>query len=193
MPNIKILQPKNCDFNKIQHNFTQTAEQIIDIATYPNGFVLKTITTADEVKIETSQPLIKIDDTTYPINLWCRNGNCFICMGDFRFFCFDQNLLFTILSWISTFCFSSKMIEIRAMRWHLITYFLLICFCVMIFKNTIIFDFSIEYSANVKTYSETFSVNPKAHSDLVQTRASTKDAELKIISYTLQSLVERLL
>ena len=67
MPNIKILQPKNCDFNKIQHDFTQTAEQIIDIATYPNGFVLKTITTADEVKIETSQPLIKIDDTTYQI------------------------------------------------------------------------------------------------------------------------------
>lgn len=67
MPKITILQPKNCDFSKIQHDFTQTAEQIIDIATYPNGFVLKTITTAEEVKIESSKPLIKIDDVTYQI------------------------------------------------------------------------------------------------------------------------------
>lgn len=63
----------------------------------------------------------------------------------------------------------------------------------MVYEEPIIFEFSIEYLANGKTYSETFSVNPKAHSDLVQTRASTKDAELKIISYTLQSLVERFL
>lgn len=64
---ISILQPKNCDFNEIQHQFHQTAEQIVDIATYPNGFVMKTITTAGVVKVETNRPLIKIDDSTYQI------------------------------------------------------------------------------------------------------------------------------
>ena len=67
MQNIKILQPSNCQFDQIQHDLSQTAEQIIDIATYPNGFILKTITTAEEVKIETNRPLIKIDDVTYQI------------------------------------------------------------------------------------------------------------------------------
>lgn len=67
MQNITILQPKNCDFNEIHHDFTQSAEQIIDIATYPNGFIMKTITTADTVKVETNRPLIKIDDSTYQI------------------------------------------------------------------------------------------------------------------------------
>lgn len=67
MPEIKILHPQNCDFNQIQHEFTQSAEQIIDVVSYPNGFVMKTITTADKVEIETSKPLIKLDDTTYQI------------------------------------------------------------------------------------------------------------------------------
>lgn len=64
---ISILQPKNCAFNEIQHQIQQTAEQIVDIATYPNGFVMKTITTAGVVKVETNRPLIKIDDSTYQI------------------------------------------------------------------------------------------------------------------------------
>lgn len=67
MPEIKILQPKNCVFSEIKHEFTQSAEQVIDTASYPNGFVMKTITTADKVEIETSKPLIKLDDTTYQI------------------------------------------------------------------------------------------------------------------------------
>ena len=64
---ISILQPKNCAFNEIQQQIHQTAEQIVDIATYPNGFAMKTITTAGVVKVETNRPLIKIDDSTYQI------------------------------------------------------------------------------------------------------------------------------
>lgn len=56
MSEINILQPKNCNFSQIKHDFTQSADQIIDIATYPNGFVMKTITTADKVSVETSKP-----------------------------------------------------------------------------------------------------------------------------------------
>ena len=67
MQNITILQPKNCEFNQIKHEFTQSANQIIDIATYPNGFVMKSTMTADTVKVETNRPLIKIDDSTYQI------------------------------------------------------------------------------------------------------------------------------
>lgn len=67
MSEFNILQPKNCDLSKIQHDYTQSADRIIDIATYPNGFVMKTITTADKVSVETSKPLIKVDETTYQI------------------------------------------------------------------------------------------------------------------------------
>lgn len=62
-----------------------------------------------------------------------------------------------------------------------------------LYKESIILEFTITYAASNKLYTETFSINPKTYSDLVQTRASTKDAELKIISYSLQSLVERFL
>lgn len=64
---ISILQPKNCAFNEIKHQIHQTAEQIVDIATYPNGFVMKTTNTAGMLKVETNRPLIKIDDSTYQI------------------------------------------------------------------------------------------------------------------------------
>lgn len=67
MPEINILQPKNCNFNEIQHQITQSDDKIIDIATYPNGFVLKLVSTAGEIKVETNQPLIKVDETTYQI------------------------------------------------------------------------------------------------------------------------------
>lgn len=64
---IKILQPKNCDFSKIQHQITQSADKVIDVATYPNGFVLTMTTTAGKINVENSSPLIKIDDATYQI------------------------------------------------------------------------------------------------------------------------------
>lgn len=67
MAEINILQPKDCNFDEIQHQITQSANQIIDIATYPNGFVVKLVSTAGEIKVETNRPLIKIDETTYQI------------------------------------------------------------------------------------------------------------------------------
>lgn len=67
MGNVTILQPKNCKFEDIKHDTKQTAEKIIDIATYPNGFVLTMEQTADEIHVSSNRPLIKIDDSTYQI------------------------------------------------------------------------------------------------------------------------------
>ncbi len=67
MGNVTILQPKNCKFEDIKHDIKQTAEQIIDIATYPNGFVLTMEQTAEGVNVSSNKPLIKIDDSTYQI------------------------------------------------------------------------------------------------------------------------------
>ena len=94
MPEFNILNPKNCDFSKIQHHFTQSADQIIDVITYPNGFVMKTITTADKVSVETSKPKLTRQLIRFQIDFRCRNGNCFFRVSDFRFFCFDAHLIF---------------------------------------------------------------------------------------------------
>lgn len=67
MENIEIRQPKSCKFSDIKHDFTQNAECIVDTATYPNGFVLKTTQKADEVSIWTNRPLIQISETVYQI------------------------------------------------------------------------------------------------------------------------------
>lgn len=53
--------------------------------------------------------------------------------------------------------------------------------------------FNITYNSGVKEYKEQYKVHYEADRDNIQTRASTKDKELKIISYTLQDLVEKLL
>lgn len=67
MAELKILQPKNCKFEDIKHEITQSAGKITDISTYPNGFVLKTVTTADEIQVSSNRPLIKVDESTYQI------------------------------------------------------------------------------------------------------------------------------
>lgn len=67
MAHLTLLQPKNCKFEDIKHDFLQTADKIIDTATYPNGFILITEQTAEGVKISSNRPLIKIDETTYQI------------------------------------------------------------------------------------------------------------------------------
>lgn len=51
--------------------------------------------------------------------------------------------------------------------------------------------FDIEYCAYGKKYSEQVILCPDAMADLPVVRASTKDKELKIISYALQDLVEK--
>lgn len=53
--------------------------------------------------------------------------------------------------------------------------------------------FEIEYKSNSKMYGEIIDVNVKAVKGQSSSRASTKDKELKIISYALQELVEKLL
>lgn len=52
-------------------------------------------------------------------------------------------------------------------------------------------DFQIEYQTSNKTYSEFITLNIAATMDLTLARASTKDKELKIISYALQDLCEK--
>lgn len=51
--------------------------------------------------------------------------------------------------------------------------------------------FKIFYRNESKTFSDTFTIHFDANSTLITARASTKGDELKIISYTLQNLVEK--
>lgn len=67
MPELKILQPKNCKFDEIKHDIHQSESKIIDTATYPNGFVLRMEQTNYVVNISSNRPLIKIDESTYQI------------------------------------------------------------------------------------------------------------------------------
>ena len=53
------------------------------------------------------------------------------------------------------------------------------------------FVVKIKYTDGVNDYNEEYPINFKAYTQNIQTRASTKDKELKIISYTLQDLVEK--
>ena len=51
--------------------------------------------------------------------------------------------------------------------------------------------FEIEYKTKFKTYTESINVNLIGENDNISARASTKDCELEIISFTLQDLVEK--
>ncbi len=60
-----------------------------------------------------------------------------------------------------------------------------------LYKAPDLLHFSIEYKSNDTVYSDYFTIDPKADSDLIQTRAATPGKELRNISYTLQDLVEK--
>ena len=60
-----------------------------------------------------------------------------------------------------------------------------------LFKNVHKIQFEIRYKSSNKKYCEKFSINLDSFTDLIQPRASTKDKELKIISYAIQDLVEK--
>ena len=51
----------------------------------------------------------------------------------------------------------------------------------------------ITYSDGIDKYNETYKINYLADTDTAKSRASTDGKELKIISYTLQDFVEKLL
>lgn len=53
--------------------------------------------------------------------------------------------------------------------------------------------FSISYSCGKQCFNEVITLNCSADADLVKNRASTKDKELKIISYALQDIAEKML
>ena len=52
-------------------------------------------------------------------------------------------------------------------------------------------EFNITYHSGVKNYKEKYKVHYRADRDNIQGRANTKNQELKIISFTLQDLVEK--
>ncbi len=55
--------------------------------------------------------------------------------------------------------------------------------------HPIVFD--VTYGTKRNQYNDVYNINIQSEMDNIQTRASTKDKELKIISYTLQDLVEK--
>ena len=65
---------------------------------------------------------------------------------------------------------------------------------VKLFKDGIdIIEFTITYSDGINKYNEKYKINFLADTDTAKSRVSTDGKELKIISYTLQDFVERLL
>lgn len=52
---------------------------------------------------------------------------------------------------------------------------------------------SIKYMANGKTFSDSYVINPDVHADLVQLRSSSKEHDLRNISFGLQDLSEKFL
>lgn len=57
--------------------------------------------------------------------------------------------------------------------------------------NIEILNFHVVYTANNKTYDEQYPVNYQALKKNVTTKSSTKDHELKTISYALQEMVQK--
>ena len=65
---------------------------------------------------------------------------------------------------------------------------------VKVFKSDVsAFVFSVEYKCGDKLYSDSFTINLAADSDLVHIRACTDGKELRTISYALQDIAEKLL
>lgn len=60
-----------------------------------------------------------------------------------------------------------------------------------LFSEELTLHFQIEYKTEFKTYCENMDIVLNSFKDLIQTRAATNGKELKIISYTLQDLVEK--
>ena len=60
-----------------------------------------------------------------------------------------------------------------------------------LFREETTLHFQIEYKTKHRTYCENIDVVLKPFTELIQTRAATEGKELKIISYTLQDLVEK--
>ena len=74
--NITVIPPKNCDPSNIRHEFKQLQSGFVDIATYPNGVELVFTNINGRGSIESSKPLIKIDDCTYQSQTNFISHNC---------------------------------------------------------------------------------------------------------------------
>lgn len=64
---------------------------------------------------------------------------------------------------------------------------------VNLLKNTDPIIFAIEYKSGNKLYSETISLNILADTDVVYSRANSKEKELRTISFALQDIAEKML
>lgn len=64
---------------------------------------------------------------------------------------------------------------------------------IKLFKDPKPITINISYMSGKQTYNDCFVLNIEADSDLLHNRASTQGKELKIISYTLQDIAEKML
>ena len=62
-----------------------------------------------------------------------------------------------------------------------------------LFENPRPIKIDISYKAGSKTYNDTFILNVEADPGMIHSRAATNSKELKIISYTLQDIAEKML
>ena len=62
-----------------------------------------------------------------------------------------------------------------------------------LFENPRPIKIDISYKSGTKTYNDTIILNVEADPGMMHTRAATRDKELKIISYTLQDIAEKML
>lgn len=64
---ITILPPKGHQLNEISHELKKLNNGFVDIATYPNGVEVVITYLSGKANVESSRPLIKIDEHTYQV------------------------------------------------------------------------------------------------------------------------------
>lgn len=64
---VTILPPKNCDSHGVKHDLRQLKSGFVDIAVYPNDVEVVITHINGNANVESSKPLIKIDEHTYQV------------------------------------------------------------------------------------------------------------------------------
>jgi hypothetical protein len=64
---VTILPPKNCAAHNIKHDIRQLKSGFVDIAVYPNDVEVVITYINGRANVESSKPLVKIDELTYQI------------------------------------------------------------------------------------------------------------------------------
>ena len=67
MEKITIIPPNGCDKDEIRYEFRSLNSGFVSVVTYPNGVEMVVTHMNGSSNVETSKPLVKIDDHTYQI------------------------------------------------------------------------------------------------------------------------------